>query len=80
VRDGAGVCQAVIFRGNVAEEDFEIAKALTQESSVIVRGVVKADRARQGYQAATRSTCAASRRLASPTRTRFSPRSTASSF
>ena len=43
VRDGAGVCQAVVFRGNVAEEDFEIAKAVTQESSVIVRGVVKAD-------------------------------------
>jgi asparaginyl-tRNA synthetase len=43
VRDGTGVCQAVTFRGNVAEEDFEIAKALTQESSVIVRGVVKAD-------------------------------------
>jgi asparaginyl-tRNA synthetase len=38
-----GVCQAVTFRGNVAEEDFEIAKALTQESSVIVRGLVKAD-------------------------------------
>jgi asparaginyl-tRNA synthetase len=43
VRDGTGVCQAVTFRGNVAEEDFEIAKALTQESSVIVRGLVKAD-------------------------------------
>jgi asparaginyl-tRNA synthetase len=43
VRDGAGVCQAVIFRGNVAEEDFEIAKSVTQESSLIVRGVVKAD-------------------------------------
>jgi len=43
VRDGTGVCQAVAFRGNVAEEDFEIAKAVTQESSVIVRGLVKAD-------------------------------------
>lgn len=43
VRDGSGLCQAVIFRGNVQEEDFEIAKAITQESSLIVRGVVKAD-------------------------------------
>lgn len=43
VRDGSGVCQAVVFRGNVQEEDFEIAKALTQESSLIIRGVVKAD-------------------------------------
>lgn len=43
VRDGTGVCQAVVFRGNVQEEDFEAAKAITQESSVIVRGVVKAD-------------------------------------
>ncbi len=43
VRDGTGICQAVIFRGNVSEEDFEVAKAITQESSVIVRGVVKAE-------------------------------------
>lgn len=43
VRDGTGVCQAVVFRGNVAEEDFDIAKAVTQESSLIVRGIVKAD-------------------------------------
>ncbi|HQY92239.1 MAG: asparagine--tRNA ligase [Caldilinea sp.] len=43
VRDGAGICQAVVFRGNVQEEDFEIAKAVTQETSVIVRGIVKAD-------------------------------------
>jgi asparaginyl-tRNA synthetase len=43
VRDGTGVCQAVVFRGNVQEEDFEAAKALTQESSLVVSGVVKAD-------------------------------------
>ncbi len=43
VRDGTGVCQAVVFRGNVQEEDFEAAKAITQESSLVVSGVVKAD-------------------------------------
>jgi asparaginyl-tRNA synthetase len=43
VRDGTGVCQAVLFRGNVSDELFEQAKALTQESSIIVRGLVKAD-------------------------------------
>ena len=43
VRDGAGLCQAVVFRGNVTDEDFDIAKAVTQESSLIVRGIVKAD-------------------------------------
>lgn len=43
VRDGTGICQAVVFRDNVAEDDFEIAKSLTQESSVVVSGVVRAD-------------------------------------
>jgi asparaginyl-tRNA synthetase len=43
VRDGAGICQAVVFRDNVSPEAFEAGKALTQESSVIVRGVVRAE-------------------------------------
>lgn len=43
VRDGTGVCQAVVFRGNVQEDDFEVAKTLTQESSLVVSGVVKAE-------------------------------------
>lgn len=43
VRDGTGVCQAVLFKGNVAEDRFEAAKELTQESSLTIRGVVKAD-------------------------------------
>jgi asparaginyl-tRNA synthetase len=43
VRDGTGLCQAVVFRGNVTDEDFDIARAVTQESSLIVRGIVKAD-------------------------------------
>ena len=43
VRDGTGICQAVVFRGNVSEEDFETAKAVTQESSLIVTGIVKSE-------------------------------------
>jgi len=43
VRDGTGICQAVVFRGNVEETDFEAANAVTQESSLIVSGTVKAD-------------------------------------
>ncbi|HMN28511.1 MAG TPA: OB-fold nucleic acid binding domain-containing protein, partial [Caldilineaceae bacterium] len=43
VRDGSGVCQAVLFKGNVSDEVFEAAKSLTQESSLIVHGLVKAD-------------------------------------
>jgi asparaginyl-tRNA synthetase len=43
LRDGSGICQAVIFRGNVSDEEFEAAKQLTQESSLRVTGEVKAD-------------------------------------
>ncbi len=43
VRDGTGICQAVLFKGNVTEELFEATSKLTQESSVIVTGLVKAD-------------------------------------
>ncbi len=43
MRDGTGICQAVIFRGNVSDEAFENAKGLTQESSLVLTGLVKAD-------------------------------------
>jgi asparaginyl-tRNA synthetase len=43
VRDGTGVIQAVVFRGNVSEEDFEAAKRMPLESSLIITGTVKAD-------------------------------------
>jgi asparaginyl-tRNA synthetase len=43
VRDGSGICQAVVFKGNVTEEDFEGGKRLTQESSLILGGIVKAE-------------------------------------
>ncbi len=43
VRDGSGVCQAVVFKNNVTPEEFEDGKRLTQESSLVLTGVVKAD-------------------------------------
>lgn len=42
LRDGTGIVQCVVFKGN-DEAVFDKAKALGQESSVIVRGTVKAD-------------------------------------
>lgn len=43
LRDGTGICQAVVFKGNVTEEEFEEGKRLTQESSVELAGLVKAE-------------------------------------
>ena len=43
LRDGTGIVQCVVFKGNVSEEEFEGAKSLGQESSFIVRGNVKKD-------------------------------------
>jgi len=42
LRDGTGIVQCVVFKGN-SEEVFEKAKALGQESSLIVTGSVKED-------------------------------------
>ncbi len=50
-RDGTGVCQAVIFVRDVSPELFDEGKRLTQESSLIIRGVVrKDDRAPGGFE------------------------------
>ncbi len=43
VRDGTGICQCVVFRGNVSDADFEEGKGLTQESSLRVTGLIKAE-------------------------------------
>lgn len=43
VRDGSGIIQAVIFKNDVTPEVFELADKITQESSIIVTGTVKAD-------------------------------------
>ncbi len=49
VRDGSGLCQAVVFKKNVSPEDFQAAKELTRESSLRVTGVVKADERAPGF-------------------------------
>jgi asparaginyl-tRNA synthetase len=43
VRDGSGIVQAVVFRPNVPPEVFEAADHLSQESSLVVSGQVRAD-------------------------------------
>ena len=50
-RDGSGVIQGVVPKNAVTPEVFEAVKTLTQESSVIVEGKVRADkRAAGGYE------------------------------
>jgi asparaginyl-tRNA synthetase len=44
VRDGTGVIQGVVFQGDVTQEAFERAGHVLQESSILVTGVVRADK------------------------------------
>lgn len=51
LRDGSGVAQCVVFKPNLPEEKFELAKSLTQESSLKIKGkVVASDKAPGGYE------------------------------
>ena len=51
IRDGTDLIQGVLVKSEVPEEIFEKAKALTQESSLIVRGVVREEpRSVSGYE------------------------------
>ena len=51
VRDGTGTIQCVVFKKAVSPEVFEAAKSLTQESSLVVTGTVRADeRAPGGFE------------------------------
>jgi asparaginyl-tRNA synthetase len=43
LRDGTGIIQGVVFRKEVAPEVFETAKTVSQESSLVVSGVVRKD-------------------------------------
>src|SRR5216683_1689784 len=44
IRDGSGVIQAVVFKGDVSEDAFTRAEHLGQESSLRVWGNVRADK------------------------------------
>ncbi|MCX7805970.1 MAG: asparagine--tRNA ligase [Planctomycetota bacterium] len=51
VRDGTGICQAVVFRDDVVPETFAEADRITQESSLELEGAVRADaRAPGGFE------------------------------
>jgi asparaginyl-tRNA synthetase len=51
VRDGTGVIQCVVFKGNVSPEVFDAAGSLKQEASVAVTGTIKKDdRSDIGYE------------------------------
>jgi len=43
MRDGSGIIQCVVFKGDVSEEVFKKGDELTQESSFTVTGIVKKD-------------------------------------
>lgn len=44
LRDGSGIIQCVVFKGDVSPELFDLADKVTQESSIIVKGVVREDK------------------------------------
>ncbi len=49
VRDGTGIVQCVAFKKDLDAEMFALAQELTQESSVEITGVVRADERAPGY-------------------------------
>jgi asparaginyl-tRNA synthetase len=49
VRDGTGIAQCVAFKKDLPEDVFEAARALTQESSVMITGIVRGDERAPGY-------------------------------
>jgi asparaginyl-tRNA synthetase len=51
VRDGTGIIQCIVSKSDVSAESFEEAKTLTQESSLIVKGILHEEkRAPGGYE------------------------------
>ncbi len=48
LRDGTGIVQCVVFKGNVPEDVFEAAKQLSQESSISITGTVRAEQRAAG--------------------------------
>ncbi|SVD24481.1 uncharacterized protein METZ01_LOCUS377335, partial [marine metagenome] len=54
LRDGFGLIQCIVAKNDVGEENFDVFKSLTQESSVSVNGeVVKNERAPGGFEIIT---------------------------
>jgi asparaginyl-tRNA synthetase len=56
MRDGTGQMQCVLFRGECSDESFDLFEKITQESAVIVRGIIKKEpRSVGGYEMSVRS-------------------------
>lgn len=56
MRDGTGIVQCVVFKGDVSPETFEACDQLTQESSFMVEGTVRPDpRSPGGFELAVKS-------------------------
>lgn len=49
LRDGSGQAQCVAFKKEMDADEFEIAKSLSQESSVVITGSVRADERAPGF-------------------------------
>jgi asparaginyl-tRNA synthetase len=49
VRDGTGIVQVVAFKRELSPQAFEMAQTVTQESSLVVTGTVRADERAPGY-------------------------------
>lgn len=50
MRDGTGLMQGVLFKGECPDEAFELFEKLTQESSVRVTGVIRRDQRNGAYE------------------------------
>lgn len=48
IRDGTGIVQVVAFKDNIGEDQFELCKQLTRESSLIIEGTVKEEKRAPG--------------------------------
>lgn len=56
LRDGTGLMQSILFKGECAEDAFELFEQITQESSVEVTGVLRKEpRSPGGYEMGVRS-------------------------
>ena len=49
LRDGSGVAQCVAFRDDLDPESFATVRELTQESAIVIEGVVRADERAPGF-------------------------------
>lgn len=51
LRDGAHYFQGIVMKNDVGEELFDVAKSLTQETSLIIKGIIQEDtRSKLGYE------------------------------